>query len=124
MRAGAGGQFDDVAVGVAEIDRADKAMIDRAAHLDPFRPALFEHAVEDVVFDAERDVQIEIVLPLEVEGPPRRLEEGEARAVIHLEESVEGVALVDLEGADQAKTEEVLVECAGLLGVPAAIRVM
>src|SRR6266403_465740 len=37
MHTGAGRQLDDIAVGVAEIDRADKAVVDRAADLAAFR---------------------------------------------------------------------------------------
>src|SRR5437016_963964 len=40
LDAGRGGQFDDIAVRVAEVDRANKAVIDRAANLDPLRHAL------------------------------------------------------------------------------------
>ena len=54
MHAGAGGQLDDVSVRVAEIGRADKAMVDRAAHLFPFRLRFCQHRFEDVVVDAER----------------------------------------------------------------------
>ena len=99
-------------------------MVDRPAHLDPFLPALLQHAVEDVVFDAQCDVQIEIVLALELEGSPRHLEKGEARAVVHFEKGVEPAAPADLEGTDQPEAEELLVKGAGLLGIPAAIRIM
>ncbi len=51
MHAGAGGQLDDVSVRVAEIDRPDKAMIDRAAHLFSFRLRFSQHRFEDVVVD-------------------------------------------------------------------------
>src|SRR5260370_17308760 len=66
MHAGAGGQLDDVSVRVAEIDRPDKAMIDRAAHLFSFRLRFSQHRIEDVVVDGERDVQVERILPLEI----------------------------------------------------------
>jgi hypothetical protein len=55
-------------------------------------------------------------LLLEIEGRARHLEEGEARAVVHLEEGVKPTALIDLKGADQAKTKEILIENPCLLG--------
>jgi hypothetical protein len=51
-------------------------------------------------------------------------EEGEARAVVHLEEGVKPTALIDLKGADQAKAKEILIENPCLLRVPATIRIM
>src|SRR5712691_3960821 len=112
---GAGGQFDDVAIGVAEVDRAHKPVIDRTAHLAALRLSFLQHALESVVLDAERDVQIERILLLEVERRARHLEEGEAGAVIHLEEGMKRTAPVDLKGADQTKTEEILVKGPRLL---------
>src|SRR5437867_3244072 len=106
MDPGAGGQFDDVTVRVAEIDRAHEAMIDRSANFSAFAPRLLQHIVECFGLDAERDVQIQGILLLEIKGHAGYLEKREARAVIHLEEGVEPAALVDLEGADQAQAEE------------------
>src|SRR5207244_10059684 len=65
-----------------------------------------------------------IVLPLEIERLARHFEEGEAGAVIHLEECVETLAAADFEGADQAQAEKILIEDPRLLGIAAAIRVM
>src|SRR6516162_848110 len=124
MDTGAGGQFDDIAIRIAEINRADKAVINRPAHLAALALRLVEHVVENIGLDPEGDVQVERVLLLEVEGHARHLEEGEAGAVIHLEEGVQPAALIDLERADQATTEEILIENPRLLRVPAAIRVM
>jgi hypothetical protein len=84
VHASVGGQFDDVAVRVAKIDRPTEAVVDRSAHFDSRRPPLIEHAVEHVVVDGERDVQIEVVLSLEIERLVRRLEEGKAGTVITL----------------------------------------
>src|SRR3954468_10501657 len=95
------GQLDDVAVRVAEIDRAAEAVVDRAAHLNRAGTALLQHAFEDVVVDTERDVEVERVLALEVERLARHLEEGEAGAIVHLEEGVQRAPLIDREGADQ-----------------------
>src|SRR5438105_2270674 len=124
ISAGAGGQFDDIAVGIAEIDRADRAVIDRPTHLDTLRPPFRQHRLEHVVLDAERDVQVEIVLPLEVERPVRDLEKGEAGAVIHRKEGVEADAVADFEGADQLQPEKILVEDTRLFRVAAAIGVV
>src|SRR3954453_12669367 len=95
------GQLDDVAVRIAEIDRAAEAVVDRAAHLNRAGAALLQHAFEDVVVDAERDVEVERVLALEVERLAWHLEEGEAGAIVHLEEGVQPAPLIDREGADQ-----------------------
>src|SRR5207253_8964449 len=56
----------------------------RPAHFDPFRLALLQHAVQNIVVDAEGDVQIEVVLPLELEGLVRHLEEGKAGVDLHI----------------------------------------
>src|SRR4051812_26244083 len=101
VNAGVGGQLDDVAVRVAEIDRATEAVVYRAAHLNGAGSALLQHAFEDVVVDAERDVEVERVLALEVERLAWHLEEGEAGAIVHLEEGVQRAPLIDREGADQ-----------------------
>src|SRR5215469_12767337 len=122
--AGAGSQFDDIAVGIAKIDRTHKTVIDRAAHLPALRSSLLQHAVESVILDAERDVQIKRILVLELERRAGHLEKSEARAVIHLEKGVERAPFVDLESADQGKAEEILVEASGLFRIPAAIGVM
>jgi hypothetical protein len=53
------------------------------------RPSAFplgEHPVEVVGRDLQGDVEVEIVLVLEGERHVRRLEEGEAGAVVELEE--------------------------------------
>ena len=84
-----GGQLDHVAVGIAEVDRADELVVGDAAHLAALRLALGEHRVERVGLDLERDVQVEVVLLLELERHVGRLEEGEARAVVELEEGVQ-----------------------------------
>src|SRR5580700_7648035 len=110
MHAGAGGQLDDVSVRVAEIDRPDKAMIDRAAHLFSFRLRFSQHRFEDVVVDGERDVQVERILPLEFERLAGGLKKRQARAVRHLEKRVQGAPLVDLERAEQRQAEKFLVE--------------
>jgi hypothetical protein len=43
---GAGGQFDDIAVGIAEIDRPDKTVVDRPANLSTLGLGLLQHRVE------------------------------------------------------------------------------
>src|SRR4051794_9086951 len=101
VNAGIGGQLDDVAVRVAEIDRAAEAVVDRAAHLNRTGAALLQYACEDIVVDAERDVEVERVLSLEVERLARHLEECEAGTIVHLEEGVQCAPLIDREGADQ-----------------------
>src|SRR5271165_3561691 len=124
MDPGAGGQFDDIAVRIAEIDRADKAVVDRPADLATLALPLLQHAVECIGLDPEGDVQIERVLLFEIEGLTGHLEKREAGAVVHLEEGVQPATLIDLERADQAQTEEILIKDPRLLRVPAAIRVM
>src|SRR5947207_9446245 len=101
---GAGGQFDDIAVGIAEIDRPDKTVVDRAAHLSTLGLGLLQHRFEGLGLDPERDVQIQRVLAFEIEGRAWHLEEGEAGAVIHLEEGVERPTFVYLESTDHPQT--------------------
>src|SRR6185312_7490719 len=80
----------------------------------------------------QRDMQVEVVLLLELERHGRGLEEGEARAVVELIESMQHAAvgfaaghrLLDLERVHQRQAEETLVELPCLLGVAAAIGVM
>lgn len=59
-------------------------MIDRPAHLAALGLRLLQHAVENIGFDAERDVQIKLILALELEWRAGYLEKREARTVIHL----------------------------------------
>src|SRR5580658_9894118 len=96
-------------------------MVDRSTHLDPFGLPLLQHALEYVGFDPEGDVQIQRILAFELERRVRRLEKSEAGAVIHLEKGMECAPLIDLERADQPKSEEILVKGSGLLRIPAAI---
>src|SRR5205814_10698710 len=117
--AGAGGQFDDIAVGTTEIDRSDKAMVDGPAHLPTLGLGLLQHGFEGLGLDPEGDVQIQRVLALEVEGRAGHLEEGEAGAVIHLEEGMECPTFVYLKSADHAQTEEILVKSPRLFGITA-----
>src|SRR6516225_7073002 len=121
---GAGGQFDDVAVGITEVDRPDKAMVDRATHLSTLRLGLLQHGVEGLGLDPECDVQIQRVLALEVEGRTGHFEKGEAGAVIHLEEGMERPAFVYLESANHPQTEKILVKSSPLLGITAAISIV
>ena len=100
-------------------------MVGDAAGLDAKRPALLELGVELPGLDLECDVEIEVVLRLELERPAGRLEERHARAVAHLEEGMQDVGrsprlrLPDFESLHERKPQEVLVEAAGLLGIPA-----
>src|SRR5262245_60209729 len=127
-----GRQFDDIAVGVAEVDRADELVVGDTAHLAALRLAFGEHLVQRVRLDLERDMQVEIVLVLELERHVGRLEEGEAGTVVELEEGMQhagtGLAAghggIDLEGVDQRQSEEFLVEFPRLLRVAAAIGVV
>src|SRR5215813_1013061 len=121
---GAGGQFDDIAVGIAEIDGPDKAVVDRPAHLSTLGLGLIQHRVEGLGLDAERDMQIQRVLALEVEGRTGHFEEGEAGAFVHREEGMERPAFIYLEGADHPDTEDILVKSPCLLGITAAISIM
>jgi hypothetical protein len=54
----------------------------------------------------------------------RALEQGEAGAVIHLEEGMERPTFVYLENTDHPQAEEILLESPRLLGIPAAIRIV
>src|SRR5215470_4956600 len=82
---GAGGQFDDIPVGIAEINQAHKAMVNRPAHLPALGLRPLQHGLESVVFDAERDMEVERILPLELERRTRHLKKREARSIVHLE---------------------------------------
>src|SRR5271167_2094900 len=66
-----GGQLDDIAVRVAEIDRVDDPVIGNATRLDAGRLALFVHLPEVGMAHLERDVKIVIMLRLEIEGHVR-----------------------------------------------------
>src|SRR6516162_2431819 len=124
MDPGAGGQFDDIAVRITEIDRADEAVVDRPADLAALGLPLLQHAVKGIGLDPQRDVQIERVLLFEIEGLAGHFEKRKAGAVVHLEEGMKPAALIDLKRANQAQTEEILVEDPRLLRIPAAIRVV
>src|SRR5204863_8873486 len=50
-----GRQLDDVAVGVAEVDRADELVVGDAAHLAALRLGLGEHCPERLWLDLELD---------------------------------------------------------------------
>ena len=121
------GQFDDIAVRVAEIDRVNDAMVRDAAGLDAGRLAPGEHRLEVARTDLERDMEVVVVLRLEVERHVRRLEEGDAGAVVHSIEGMKGagvparLGLSDFQRRDERQAEEVLVEFPGLLGIATAI---
>jgi hypothetical protein len=53
VNASVGGQLDDVAIWVAEIDRLAEAVVDRSAHFHAAVATLFEHALEHVVADGK-----------------------------------------------------------------------
>src|SRR5262249_59395211 len=103
-----GGPLDDVAIRVAEIDRPAEAVVYRSAHFHGAVATLFEHALEHVVVNGECYMQVEAVLLLEVERLVRRLKKGEARTVLHLEERVQRLPALDLQGADQVQPEKCL----------------
>src|SRR5258708_14075926 len=84
-----GRQLDHVAVGITEVDRADEFVVRDAAHLAALRLALGKHVVERLGRDFERDMQVEVVLLLELEWHLGRLEEGEAGALVALEDAVQ-----------------------------------
>jgi hypothetical protein len=95
-------------------------VIDRAVSFSSCRFCLVQHLVERLGFDAEGDMQIQRILALELERCARHLEKGQARPIVHLEKSVQRAPAArrgpaDLERADKAKAEEILVEAAGLL---------
>src|SRR5260370_36074431 len=128
--AGAGGQLDHISVGVPKIDRSNKTMVYGPAHFSTRPLRLLQHGVEGLWFDPERNVQIQWILCFEIERQSRHLEEWQARAVLGLEEGMERMDVlargrrINLERADQAKTEEILVKSPCLLRVPAPIGVM
>ena len=99
-------------------------MVDRPAHLSTLGLGLIQHGVEGLGLDPERDVQIQRVLALEVERRTGHLEEGEAGAVVHLEEGMERRAFLYLERADHPQTEEILVKSPCLFGITAAISIV
>src|SRR6185295_508864 len=125
-----GGELDHVAVRVAEIDRVDEAVVGDAAHLDARGLALLEHPLQVLLGDFQGDVKIVVMLLLELERLPWRLEESEARAVVHAVEVMQhggttaALGLVDDERVDERQAEEVLVKAPRLLRVAAAIGVV
>src|SRR5262245_52623752 len=60
-------QLDDIAVRIAEVDRADEVMVGDAARIDAGLLPFGEHLLERFRRDLERDVQVEILLLLEGE---------------------------------------------------------
>jgi hypothetical protein len=125
-----GGELDDIAVRVAKVDRVDEAVVGDAAHLDARRLALCQHPLQAFVIDLQGNVQVVVVLRLEVERAVGRLEESEARAVVHAIEAVQhggapaALGLANDEGVGERQAEEILVEAPRFLGVPAAIGVV
>ncbi len=102
-------------------------MVGNAPGFDPQSLALVEHALEGFAVHLERDMQIEIVLLLELEGLIRRLEKGQEGPVAHLIKGVQhfrlpaGLGLFDFERIRQRQLEEILVEFSGFLRIPAAV---
>ncbi len=125
-----GCQFDDVSVRVAKVNRVDELVIGDAARLDVGPLALVEPARKGIGRDFQRDVQVEVVLVLELKRHVERLEEREARPVVHRIERVQRVGaatalgLCNLERVDQRQPEEFLVELPGLFRVATAIGVV
>ena len=72
-------------------------------------------------------MQVEVVLPLEVEVHIRRLEKGDAGAIVHAVEGVQDarrparLRLADVKSRRERQSEEVLIELPRLLGIAAAI---
>jgi len=70
------------------------------------------------------------VLLLELEWEVVAFEESQARAVLHLEENVQGIGaasgpgLTDFKGVDHGQAQEILIEFARLLSVLATISVV
>jgi hypothetical protein len=128
--AGAGCQLDDISVGIPKIDRPNKTVVNGPAHFSTCPLRLLQHVIEGLWFDTERNVQIEWILRFEIERQSRHFEECQARAVLHLEEGMEGTGSlvccrrIDLERADKAKTEEIFIKGSCLLGVPAPVGVV
>ena len=69
-----GGQLDHIAVGIAEIDRIDEAVIGNAARLFALGLPFLEHSPQILRFDFKRDMKVIVVLVLEFEGHVRRFE--------------------------------------------------
>src|SRR5262249_15253852 len=127
VRARAGGELDDVAVRIAQVNRVDEAVIDDAAYLAAGCLRLIPHLAQHRLFDFERDVQIEVVLTFELERHVGRFEEREERTIVQAIERVEhvrhspGLRLLDLERVGEREPQEALVELPRLLGAAAAI---
>jgi hypothetical protein len=123
-------QLDDVAVGIAEVDRIDHAVVRRPAAFDATSAPLRQHRLQRFGLDLEGDVQVEVVLRLELERQVAGLEEGEVRAVVEAVEGVQrprlaaGLGAPDVERVRQRQAEEILVERARLLRVAAAVGVV
>ncbi|OAI52738.1 hypothetical protein AYO46_04625 [Betaproteobacteria bacterium SCGC AG-212-J23] len=108
----------------------DEAVVGDAAHLDAGRFAFLQHFRKRWLGNFQSNVEVVVVLLLEHERPVGRLEEREARAVVHAVEAVQhrgapsALRLADNEGIGERQAEEVLVEAPRLLRVPAAIGVV
>ena len=76
--------FDDIAVGMAEKDRPDKAVVDRPAHLSTLCLGLLQHRREGLGLDPAGDVQIQRVLAPEVERRAGLARRRQGRKVINL----------------------------------------
>ena len=69
------------------------AMVGDAAGFDAAFLAFGEHREQRRLVDFQGDVQIEVELALEFKRHVQGLEEGQARAIVHLDEGVQHVAL-------------------------------
>jgi len=108
----------------------DEAVVGDAARLDTGCLALFQHLLERFLGNLQSNVQVVVVLLPERERPVGRLEEGEARAIVHAVEAVQhcgappALRLADDKGVGERQAEEIFVEAARFLGIPAAVGVV
>jgi len=95
------GQFNDVAIGIPEIDRVDESVIGNPPGLDPVCDAFVHHLLQPVVFDLQRNVQIKVALVFKLERCLRIVKKGKKRPVSHLVERVQHLgAAAGYGGAD------------------------
>src|SRR5262249_42863272 len=86
-----GGELDHVPVRIAEVDRLDELVVGEAARVDAGPLALVVHPAQVGRAHLDGDVEVVVVLLLELERHVGRLEEREARPVVHGVERVERV---------------------------------
>lgn len=98
MAIGFGREFDDVAIGVAEIDGPNEIMIGNPPGFDACLLAFAHHLQQVIVLHFQGDMQVEVTLLLEVKGGIGLFEKSQEGAICHLVETVQYLAFTPGDG--------------------------